>query len=252
MGSMNSFTKQKQQRQSQSAKNQQRLTKIKVNQTLSNHTRSNSSLVPKISIMTPQEVDQYNMGEKIQRLHEAGEQAIKEKKKEASKTQINPARMRQFNRRSAQKKKESMNNSSSIKKIPVPLGSGQNTRRLPSVSIVDPRAEAQDLRRRQLKMGKLRPQTESEIKLITVGCVKKHGTSKSPKKKLPAIRSEQALRNEELANYHGNNNNVTKLPETLIDSLAISDGTNSSLLENLKLDDFESLGAVQTEVGGRF
>merc|ERR1712048_804368 len=248
---MNSFTKQKQQRQSQSAKNQQnRLTKVKM--TLSNHTRSNSSLVPKISIMTPQEVDQYNMEEKIQRLHEAREQAIKEEKKEASKTQINPARMRQFNRRSAQKKKESMNKESGIKKIPVPPGSGQNTQRLPSVSIVDPRAEAQDLRRRQLKMGKLRPQTESEIKLITVGCVKKHGTSKSPKKKLPAIRSEQALRNEELANYHGNNNNVTKLPETLIDSLAISDGTNSSLLENLKLDDFESLGAVQTEVGGRF
>merc|ERR1712048_1412818 len=124
MGSMNSFTKQKQQRQSQSAKNQQRLTKIKLQQTLSNHTRSNSSLVPKISIMTPQEVDQYNMEEKIQRLHEAREQAIKEKKKEASKTQINPARMRQFNRRSAQKKKESMNKESSgIKKIPVPPGS---------------------------------------------------------------------------------------------------------------------------------
>merc|ERR1712048_725630 len=120
---MNSFTKQKQQRQSQSAKNQQnRLTKLQ--QTLLNHTRSNSSLVPKISIMTPQEVDQYNMEEKIQRLHEAREQAIKEKKKETSKTQINPARMRQFNRRSAQKKKESMNKESSgIKKIPVPPGS---------------------------------------------------------------------------------------------------------------------------------
>lgn len=244
--SMSSFTKLKQQQQSPKIKSP-KCKQTTVKRSLSKDTRSDSSLVPKISIMTPMEVDQFNINEKIHRIQEARDAAIKDKmKNQISKTQINPARMRQFNRRSAQKKKELTG--AGIKKIPVPPGSGQNTQRLPSVSIVDPRAEALDLRRRQLKMGKLRPQTESEVKLITIGSVKKH-SSKSPKKKLPAIRSEQALRNEEMTNY-ANNNNVTKLPETLIDSLAISDGTNG-LLENLKMDDFDGLNSVQTEIGGQ-
>lgn len=73
--------------------------------------------------------------------------------------------------------------------------------------------------------------------------------AKNSKIKLPEIGESNRNLNERGSDSSTStyfNNDIGKLPETLVDSLAISDG--QGLLEGVKLDDFEGLTAVQAGI----
>ena len=189
--------------------------------------------------------------------------------KEKAMQQVAPGRLRQFRRRSAQQKKErgddsnkkNKKGSQTYRKAPLPPGNSPgNNIRLPAVQIVDPKQEALDYRRKQLKIGKIRPKTESEIKFINEKTAHNSNSQRSPgarkmtlaknsKIKLPEIGESNRNLNERGSDSSTStyfNNDIGKLPETLVDSLAISDG--QGLLEGVKLDDFEGLTAVQAGI----
>lgn len=165
---------------------------------------------------------------------------------------LSAGRMRQFRRRSEQHKaqkqqatiQEKLSKGPSNRLEPI-RNTAHHSSNLPSVQIIDPNQEAQDARRKALRNGKVRPQTESEIKLVG-GPYKKSQTKKSsPKKQHPA--KVPSLRN---AIEHELNevktSRIATLPETLVDSLAISDGSlGGSLLESNAAEDFERLKPVQ-------
>lgn len=212
--------------------------------------------IPKISVMNPRESEVIAMKEKN--------------------SQVNSTRLRQFRRRSAQQKKghgTSNSTPSSIpsRKAPLPPGSNQGGIRLPSVQIVDPKLEALDYRRKQLKIGKIRPKTDSEYKFMN-GSMRQHNEKKAgdshrgpaarkmtlvknSKIKLPEINKDGVsgidLRNLNLEQSDVSastflNGSIGKLPETLVDSLAITEGSNN--LIDIKLEDFDSLPVVEVGI----
>lgn len=176
---------------------------------------------------------------------------------------LSAGRMRQFKRRSEQHKaqKEKQNSGSSLKtKQMIPnkprLEPIQKQNPTPMVQIVDPNVVAFEARRRALKTGKIRPQTESETVFVRGGAtatsLRKHSTS--PKKQsLPIQRIKSKSNQSILPSVPSDSSNNTKvlshpgaLPETLVDSLAIADGRNSQQVNsgaNL-VDEFETLKPV--------
>lgn len=142
--------------------------------------------------------------------------------------------------------------SGKARKQPLPPTHGGNFQ--PSVCINDPKVEAMENRRKALKIGKVRPVTESEMKFI-----------KSPETDKVRRFSEKKVIGESvvlppigLAKYNDvrhklntltpveTNKNVSSLPETLVDTLAISEGSSNRLDQGLSLaEEFDKLPPVK-------
>ena len=104
---------------------------------------------------------------------------------------------------------------------------------MPAVQILDPLQEAADSRRKALQTGKLRPQTKSEFNLIENRPKMKQFLKKQ---KLPGSLSNQSNK------AFSNQSRINALPETLIDSLTVSE-MHPAVGEKVT-DDFDQLNAV--------
>lgn len=173
----------------------------------------------------------------------------------SSQKSISAGRMRQFRRRSEQHKaqkqqaviQQKLAKGPSNRLEPIPNTFHSNTsNNLPSVQIIDPGQEALDARRKALRNGKVRPQTDSEIKLVG-GAYKKHATSPSKKlsndrklSKVPSLRNAIDANTDKSAAQRS----IAALPETLVDSLAISDGSLGASMLEQGVEDFDRLKPV--------
>lgn len=147
-----------------------------------------------------------------------------------------PGRLRQFRRRKEQEQATQKSVPKADKLAPMtPQSARQTGINFPTVQILDPLQEAADNRRNALKTGQLRPQTKSEVKLIESNRPKMKKLLQ--KQKLPGVFSNQSVKPS-----FQNTNMINQLPETLIDSLTVSD-----MLPNVNekiQDDFDKLNAV--------
>jgi len=169
---------------------------------------------------------------------------------------MSAGRLRQFRRRSEQHKAEKQQAVLNMKpKVPAnrldPISAHHQN--LPSVQIVDPNQEALDARRKALKNGKVRPQTKSELKLVQRGSPQKSSPKKKKSPQKPAAsKVQQALSQRALGpigESSSQQQHVSALPETLVDSLAISDGSlAASILEQNIGDDFDRLKPVSIPI----
>lgn len=163
---------------------------------------------------------------------------------------MSPGRIRQFRRRSEQHKAQKQNGGMKPRAPNNRLEpiSGHHSQNLPSVQIIDPNAEALDARRKALKIGKVRPQTKSDFNIVRGKANASSTKKKMPQKpsaKLQAINSQRVLAPLGLNAEAPLPQHVSALPETLVDSLAVSDGSlAASMLEQTVGDDFERLKPV--------
>jgi len=154
---------------------------------------------------------------------------------------LSAGRLRQFKRRSVQHK------------IQKKINQGPNHRLEPMMQeygvpaqFIESSQEERDDRRKAIKNGSVRPQTKSEIEMmkgITRSPTKKASFNSKPKR-IPSLRS-----NTEMPVVAGSITRIAALPETLVDSLAISDGSSlsQSILDTNALggcDDFDRLQPV--------
>jgi len=150
---------------------------------------------------------------------------------------LSAGRMRQFKRRSEQHKaqkaqKQQQQKMTKPRLEPIPK---HQTNPVPMVQIVDPNVEAFEARRKALKIGKIRPQTESET--VFVRGNKHQQNNKNKKSHAPQKPPIQRInpKNSNISHHSipppvASHDNISPrhhpgaLPETLVDSLAIADG----------------------------
>lgn len=165
-----------------------------------------------------------------------------EKHQSSSRTSsLSAGRMRQFKRRSVQHK------------IQKKVNQGPNNRLEPMIEgkdiipaqFIEPSAEEREDRRKAIKNGSLRPQTKSEVQMMKgITRNKKSNNLNNKPRRIPSLRS-----NTETPAVSNSITRIAALPETLVDSLAISDGSSLSqsiILETNALigDDFDRLQPV--------
>jgi hypothetical protein len=148
---------------------------------------------------------------------------------------LSSSRLRQFKRRSVQHKVQ--------KKI----NQGPNHRLEPMMQeygvpaqFIEPSAEEKEDRRKAIKNGSVRPQTKSEMEMMKGITRSPMKNPNSKPKRIPSLRS-----NTELPVVSGSITRIAALPETLVDSLAISDGSSLTQYQDFGgCDDFDRLKLV--------
>lgn len=163
----------------------------------------------------------------------SSESPVKPKAPQSEKSTLSAGRLRQFKRRSTQHK------------IQKKIQAGPNNRlepmyesNLPAQFIEISEQERED-RRKAIKNGRLKPNTKSEVEFmkghLNKFVIQKKASHSGKPKRIPSLRS-----NNEISAL-GNNSSITRigaLPETLVDSLAISDGSSlsQSIVETSEFD----------------
>lgn len=148
---------------------------------------------------------------------------------------LSSSRMRQFKRRSVQHK------------IQKKVNQGPNHRLEPMMQeygvpaqFIEPSAEEKEDRRKAIKNGSVRPQTKSEMEMMKGITRSPMKNTNSKPKRIPSLRS-----NTELPVVSGSITRIAALPETLVDSLAISDGSSLNQYQDFGgCEDFDRLQLV--------
>jgi len=148
---------------------------------------------------------------------------------------LSSSRLRQFKRRSVQHK------------IQKKVNQGPNHRLEPMMQeygvpaqFIEPSAEEKEDRRKAIKNGSVRPQTKSEMEMMKGITRSPMKNTNSKPKRIPSLRS-----NTELPVVSGSITRIAALPETLVDSLAISDGSSLTQYQDFGgCEDFDRLQLV--------